>query len=85
VIDEVADARKLKFDEDAAWAMLQSASSIFIAKGKKFQKFTPDTDGRALIMKQAMGPSGNLRAPAYRMGNEYIIGFNAGLYDEQLR
>ena len=61
--------------------MLKSAKSITIAKGQKYQKFTPTEDGRDAILKQAMGPSGNLRAPTFRVGDDYIIGYNADLYE----
>jgi hypothetical protein len=84
-IEETVDARKTRIDEDAAWAMLQTAKSIAIAKGKKVQKFTPGADEQATIMKQAMGPSGNLRAPTYRVGDDYVIGFNADLYREWMK
>jgi hypothetical protein len=77
---KLVDARKEKIDEDAAWAMLQSAKSVTIAKGKKFEKFSPAEDGREVVLKQAMGPSGNLRAPTYRVGEDYVIGFNDELY-----
>jgi len=36
-------------------------------------------------MKKAMGPSGNLRAPTYRVGEEIIIGFNEELYGEWVK
>ena len=61
--------------------MLNSAKSITIAKGQKYQIFTPAEDGRDTILKQAMGPSGNLRAPTFRVGDDYIIGYNADLYE----
>ena len=81
----MTDARKERIDADAAWAMLKTATSIVIAKGKKIQKFVPGIDDQAAIMKQAMGPSGNLRAPTYRVGDEYLIGFNAELYDDWIK
>lgn len=84
-IDEVTDAKKERFDEDAVWAMLQAAQSVTVAKGKKFQKFDPKSDGRAAILKQAMGPSGNMRAPTYRVGGDYVVGFNAELYREWVK
>jgi hypothetical protein len=31
-----------------------------------------------------MGPSGNLRAPTYRAGDQFVIGFNAELYEDWL-
>ncbi len=64
--------------------MLKSASSIRIAKGKKVEEFTP-ADGREVVMKKAMGPSGNLRAPTYRVGDDYIIGFNEDLYNQWVK
>jgi hypothetical protein len=84
-VNEVVDARKERIDADQAWAMLKSAKSVIIAKGKKFQTFVPESDGQEAIMKQAMGPSGNLRAPTYRVGGEYVIGFNAELYGDWVK
>lgn len=48
------------------------------------QNFTPE-DGKEQILKQAMGPSGNLRAPTYRANDLIIIGFNADLYEDWLK
>lgn len=78
----MVDARKERIDSDQAWTMLKTARSVTVAKGKKFQKLSPASDGQDVILKQAMGPSGNLRAPTYRVGDEYVIGFNAELYEE---
>lgn len=80
----MVDATKTRIDEDAAWALLKSAKRIRIAKGKKYETFTP-ADGREAIIKKAMGPSGNLRAPTYRVGQEFIIGFNEELYGEWVK
>ena len=64
--------------------MLKDASSIAIAKGKKVQNFTSANADKAEILKHAMGPSGNLRAPTYRVGDQFVIGFNAELYEDWL-
>jgi hypothetical protein len=32
-----------------------------------------------------MGPSGNLRAPALRVGDEFVIGFHPDFYNQWLR
>jgi hypothetical protein len=82
---EVVDARKTRIDEDAAWALLKSAKSVTVAKGKKVQRFVPEADGQEAILKQAMGPSGNLRAPTYRVNNDFIIGFSGDLYQEWVK
>lgn len=78
---EVVDARKTRIDEDAAWELLKSAKSITVAKGKKVQKFETVSEEKEEIMKNVMGPSGNLRAPTYRVKDQFIIGFNADLYE----
>jgi len=65
--------------------MLQGAASIAVAKGKKVQKFTAVAKEKAAVLKNVMGPSGNLRAPTYRVGDDYVVGFNPDLYDEWTR
>ena len=80
----MVDARKERFDAEKAWDLLHKAKSITTAKGKKVQKWGPAVDDKAAILKHVMGPSGNLRAPAYRVNNEFLVGFNSELYNEWL-
>ena len=61
---------------------MESASLILTGKGKKRQEWNPDSDDKATILKDVIGPSGNLRAPTWRIGNEFIVGFNPELYEE---
>ncbi len=61
---------------------MESASLILTGKGKKRQEWNPDSDDKANILKDVIGPSGNLRAPTWRIGNEFIVGFNPELYEE---
>ena len=82
--EEVVDAKTPRIDEAAAWQVLKDAGSIAIAKGKKVQNFTSAKAAKEEILKHAMGPSGNLRAPTYRVGDRFVIGFNAGLYEDWL-
>lgn len=54
-------------------------------KGKTIRRLapsadTPDDDIAALII----GPSGNLRAPAFFVGNRLVIGFEEATYRELL-
>jgi len=74
------DARKIRIDESQAWALLQGAESIAVAKGKKIQRFESVAAEKDAILKQVMGPSGNLRAPTYRDKDEFVVGFNPDLY-----
>ena len=62
--------------------MLKSASLIRTCKGKKMNVWNPSTDEKEEILKDVIGPSGNLRAPAWRIGTEFIVGFNPELYAE---
>jgi len=82
---EVVDAKKTRIDEAAAWQLLKDAGTIAIAKGKTVQNFTSTKAAKDEILKHAMGPSGNLRAPTYRAGDRFVIGFNAELYEDWLK
>ena len=62
--------------------MLKSASLIRTGKGKKTNVWNPSTDQKEEILKDVIGPSGNLRAPTWRIGTEFIVGFNPELYQE---
>ena len=75
-------ANKEKIKSGAAWEMLKSASLIRTGKGKKRQEWNPAVDDKAEILKDVIGPSGNLRAPSWKIGNEYVVGFNPELYSE---
>lgn len=61
---------------------MESASLILTGKGKKRKDWNPASDDKANILKDVIGPSGNLRAPTWGIGNEFIVGFNPELYEE---
>ena len=83
-INEVVDARKERFDADKVWGLIHKAKSITTAKGKKVRKWDPMVDDKTAILQHVIGPSGNLRAPAYRVKNEFLVGFNSELYNKWL-
>lgn len=64
--------------------MLKQGSRVTVAKGKKVQVFDDPAGSKAEVLQNAMGPSGNLRAPTYRVGDEFVIGFNDDLYADWL-
>jgi hypothetical protein len=80
----VVDARKERFDANKVWGLIYKAKSITTAKGKKVRKWDPALDDKNDILKHVIGPSGNLRAPAYRVKNEFLVGFNSELYNKWL-
>jgi len=51
---------------------MESASLILTGKGKKRQEWNPASDDKANILKDVIGPGGNLRAPTWRIGNELL-------------
>lgn len=65
--------------------MLKSAKSVTVAKGKKVQRFEKIAEEKAEILAQVMGPSGNLRAPTFRVKDEYFVGFNPEFYADWLK
>ena len=81
-IEETVDARKERIDEKAAWNLVKDAKSIVTAKGKKVSTWDPKKDDKGDILKHVMGPSGNLRAPMFRVDGKIIIGFNLDLYQQ---
>jgi len=65
--------------------MLKKAKSISVAKGKKVQRFEAVADEQDAVLKSALGPTGNLRAPTYRVGDDFVIGFNPELYQKWVK
>lgn len=64
--------------------IINSATTVYIAKGKKFIEFDPNGGAKEEILKNALGRSGTLRAPTFKVNDKVIIGFNEELYEQQL-
>ena len=69
-----------------ALALLKTANTLYVAKGKKvtcvdLKKDRPSDDELAKMM---LGPTGNLRAPTVRRGKTLLVGFNTDMYTEVL-
>jgi len=58
---------------------------VTVAKGEKVQRFEKIAEEKTEILAQVMGPSGNLRAPTFRVKDEYVVGFNPELYADWLK
>jgi arsenate reductase-like glutaredoxin family protein len=81
-----ADAKKERFDRDAALRIAREATEIWVAKGKRavhivLARDKPSDDALAELI---LGPAGNLRAPALRRGTKLLIGFDPATYAEVL-
>ena len=82
ITNEVVDARKERIDARKGWDLIHKAQSITTVKGKKVQRWDPKVDDKTTILHHVIGPSGNLRAPTYRIDDEFVIGFNSELYNK---
>ncbi|MBU4230251.1 MAG: hypothetical protein ACYC0O_06065 [Desulfurivibrionaceae bacterium] len=85
MIREAVDARTVRIGNAAAWELLRKAAKITVAKGKQLAHLHPQQDGKEEILKQVMGPSGNLRAPALRVDDEFVVGFHPDFYRQWLQ
>ena len=85
-VRETADAKKERYAKKDLKKLLDGASKLVVAKGKKVESFDlrKDPPSAAEIASVALGPTGNLRAPAIRSGKTWLIGFNEEAYAEAL-
>ncbi len=78
------DARKERIDSEQALDLLKGVDSLLVAKGKKLNRFNLKSERPSDedLLKQIMGPSGNLRAPSLRLGKVFVVGFHPEAYEE---
>lgn len=67
---------------EEVWERLQAAEKVVIGRGQKAQAYVPDAASKDVIMNEALGRTGNLRAPALKIRNAYYIGYNEAMYKE---
>ncbi len=82
MIAEEVDARKETVACDHVWDLIEGADKIHVASGKKTIVYEPGESVKEEVLKKATGRTGNLRAPALKIGNEWYIGFSQGLYEQ---
>jgi arsenate reductase-like glutaredoxin family protein len=68
--------------EDEAWGLLTGVKEIIVAKGKAYVSLDPHQNSKEDILKQALGRSGTLRAPALLLGDRLLVGYSDGLYTQ---
>lgn len=82
IVEEV-NAGKDTISGDAVWQLVEGSDKIVVASGKKCLEFSP-ADDQENILAKISGRTGNLRAPALRIGNTFYIGFNEEMYASQI-
>lgn len=75
-----------RFDRDAALALARGAPRVLSIRGQSVTEFDlrtnpPDDD---TLARALLGPFGNLRAPALRIGATLVVGFNEEAYTRLL-
>ncbi len=70
--------------EKEAWSLLAGVKEIIVAKGKAFVRLDPHQNSKEEILKQTLGRSGTLRAPALLLGDRLLVGYSDGLYTQFL-
>lgn len=81
LIETIVDAGKTKIGDIEAWEILQKGKTITIASGKKCIEFLPKLSNKSMILDQAIGRSGTLRAPTLILANKIVVGFQNELYN----
>ncbi len=83
VSQTVPASRKLQGAD--ARAMLQQASLLVVAKGKKVRRYSLSGEPTDEEIEAMLGPTGNLRAPTVRIGTTLLVGFSEDVYEDALR
>jgi arsenate reductase-like glutaredoxin family protein len=78
IVEQVSASKKL--GADAAGELLDDASRLIAAKGRKVQAFDLKKDDRADALAAMLGPTGNLRAPTLKRGKTLVVGFHEETY-----
>jgi hypothetical protein len=80
---KTVDAKKNKLSADEALELAATVDQIYIAKGSKVVHFDvkKDKPTKETLLTHMLGPTGNLRAPAMRVGKTLVVGYNADIYD----
>jgi arsenate reductase-like glutaredoxin family protein len=79
---EIVSASK-KLGRAEAAELAKQAAKVIVAKGKSVQELAGGKAGQELV-EAMLGPTGNLRAPALRVGKTLLIGFHEDAYREHL-
>ena len=84
---EVVDAKKAPLGKKEALELARKSDELYATKGKKVFHFNlkKDKPDDATLLNVLIGPSGNLRAPAFTVGKTLIVGFDQEMYQKLLK
>jgi arsenate reductase-like glutaredoxin family protein len=83
----VVDARKETFAKRETIAILRRTGRVVAMKGKKVVDYDlkRDPPPEKELLEAILGPTGNLRAPAIRMGKTLVVGFQEDTWKSIIR
>jgi arsenate reductase-like glutaredoxin family protein len=86
-VTETIDAKKKTRGRKEALELVKDVDEVVASKGKKVVRFNlkkdnPSEDELAAVL---LGPTGNLRAPTFKLGRTLMIGFSEEAYAERLK
>ena len=64
--------------------MARESDEVIACKGKKVTRLKMPASDAAILATGLLGPTGNLRAPALRIGKTLLVGFSEATYLEFL-
>ncbi len=82
----VVDARKTRMGEADALKLAQEVDEIFATKGTKLVHvdLKKEKPTKQSLIELLIGPSGNLRAPTFKVGKKLLVGFDEDAYKKVL-
>lgn len=84
-IEATVDPRKEPIDAEIAWQKIQGAKRVVVVKGTVLKDLLVSERNHDEILASVIGPSGKLRAPTFKVGDYYVVGFNEEMYVDQLQ
>ncbi len=86
-VGETVDARKTRLGRADALRLAKAAGRVVVSRGRNVTIFDMKSDppDDATLAAALLGPTGNLRAPAARVGRTLLVGFSDDAYRSVLR
>lgn len=81
----VVDARKERVGATEALELARSVEVVVSTRNGKVVELEPKNTDESTLLSALLGPTGNLRAPAVKCGNQLLVGFDEGEYKKLLK
>jgi hypothetical protein len=82
-VRETVDARKQSFGAGQLRALFRAGRRLFVCRGQHFVELDLRR-AKPADLSAVLGPSGNLRAPAARVGQDWLVGFADEAWEQVL-